>query len=101
MLLGKYPGNDFSLHICHPSEILYKFLMPAERVGDGSGKKASDIGFSQRSQVLEKGWGETKMIILSFCGGGSKTVAQFSLAASLYKNPFSHRNLKCPHECVQ
>lgn len=30
MLLGKYPGNYFSLHICHPSEILYNFLMIAE-----------------------------------------------------------------------
>lgn len=38
------------------------------------------------------------MIILSFCGSGSKMVAQFSSAASLYKNPFLHRNcFPCNH----
>lgn len=39
MLLDKYPSNYFSLHICHPSEIFYKFLMIAKWGGGWSGKK--------------------------------------------------------------
>lgn len=30
MVLGKNTDNYFSLHTCHPSEILYKFLIIAE-----------------------------------------------------------------------